>query len=118
MSAVLRLLAAILGRHIERDEPPPAAYLWPDERPDAPVVGIDYGFPQVVAREWRDAEIADAMHAEIDRQRQLVEAANRPCWACGDLVGFHTPHKCDSHFDVTGGTRRGQYSAMNHRSTT
>lgn len=74
MSSLGRWLVGILNAHIERHN----------------VVVFDLDEAVTTAR--RDSDIADAMRYEIDRQRQLVVEAQRPCWACGSPLGFHVFH--------------------------
>jgi hypothetical protein len=79
---MLRLLAAILGAHIERDDLPPAAYVWPDEQPVAQAV-ID----RVDSIRRHVAVAADLAVPRVD-----IGQTSRPCWACGDPAGFHAFH--------------------------
>lgn len=94
MNALLRLLAAILGAHIGRDEPPAA-----EPAPDSPLARFYIGQLDVEPAAEPDEDdgpslwsIWEANASRMFWGEQAVRATNRPCWACGDPAGFHVEH--------------------------
>lgn len=75
MNALLRLLAAILGAHIGQDEVPASEVVERLEFPD--LGGVTVEEAGEVLRRNLTAALADAA---------------RPCWACGNPLGFHAFH--------------------------
>jgi hypothetical protein len=91
MSTLGRWLAGILNAHIERDNVPVA-----EPVPDSPLARFYIGQldlePEVLTVEVEiDTTRFDA--ALRRATARIASLAPRPCWACGDPVGFHAFHR-------------------------
>lgn len=86
MSTLGRWLVDILNAHIERHNAPAA-------EPEVLTVEVEID----------TTRFDDALRRATAR---IASMTPRPCWACGDPVGFHAVHDCDTHFDTTGGAAR------------